>query len=89
MVAPGAVIMWWRAPTTGKANLEHRQVGRAVEHLMCIAADAGDIPEHFFDVVDLAAQIFQGLARRIHRIGCFGGGSKAGDQLMHLHWGLP
>ena len=42
-----------------------------------------------FSVVDFPAQIFQDLARRAHRIGCFDSGSKAGNQLMHLHLGLP
>jgi hypothetical protein len=71
--------MWRRTPAIGKANLEHRQVGRAVEHLACIAADPGNVRQHFLDVVDFPAQIFKHLARSTHRIGCLDSGSTAGD----------
>ena len=79
------MVMRRCAPARGKTHFEQRDRGRAVKHLSCIAAGAGDIAQRLFDGGEVIAQGLKLLARGVHRVCAFAGLGEAGHELVYFH----
>src|SRR5688500_19847177 len=77
--------MRWRAPPGGKAHLEQREVGRTIEHLPRVAADAGDVAQRLVDLGDISLQLLELSSCSGHRLGPIGRGREPCYKLMRFY----